>query len=156
MRIAVECADMVPGLFEAAAAGDHAEVEAIKSRIFEREEDADRVKNKLRIVENVFQRAERHVDIAVVKVSDTERNNVDEKEIVNPEADHREWNVLDRVVSDVLKPMESKVGGKAQLLDRVMHLVKLPEKWNAMQQPMNIPLNEITDHEQRRELRPDR
>lgn len=48
MRIAVECADMVPGLFEAAAAGNKAEVELIRSRICVREEDADRAKNKLR------------------------------------------------------------------------------------------------------------
>ncbi|GMQ81597.1 MAG: TIGR00153 family protein [Rhodothermia bacterium] len=48
MRIVVECADMVPGLFEAVAAGNMAEVEVIKSRIFEREEDADLAKNKLR------------------------------------------------------------------------------------------------------------
>lgn len=110
----------------------------------------------LRIVENVLQRTERHVDVAVIEVPDTERNDVDEKEIVNPEADHRERNVLDRVVRDVFEPMESKVRGKTQLFDRVMHLVEFPEKWNTMQQTMNIPLNEITYHEQRQELRPDR
>ncbi len=48
MRIVVECADMVPGLFEAASAGDTAKVEIIKTAIFEREEDADKAKHKLR------------------------------------------------------------------------------------------------------------
>lgn len=48
MRIAVECADMVPGLFIAAAADDLNGVERIKNEIFAKEEEADKVKNKLR------------------------------------------------------------------------------------------------------------
>ncbi len=48
MRIAVECADMVPGLFEAIADGDRDRFKSLKDKIFEKEEEADRVKNKLR------------------------------------------------------------------------------------------------------------
>jgi len=48
MRIAVECADMVPGLFEAIDAGDRDRFNSIKDQIFEKEEEADRVKHKLR------------------------------------------------------------------------------------------------------------
>lgn len=48
MRIAVECADMVEGLFQAVAEGDSAAVVRIKEEIFEKEEEADIVKNKLR------------------------------------------------------------------------------------------------------------
>lgn len=48
MRIVVQCADMVPGLFDAAAAGDQAQLVRIKDQINEREAEADKVKNKLR------------------------------------------------------------------------------------------------------------
>ncbi len=48
MRIAIQCVDQVPGLFTAVAAGDSAEVEIIKVRIYEKEEEADKAKNKLR------------------------------------------------------------------------------------------------------------
>ena len=48
MRIAVDCADLVPGLFEAVAEGDRDRFKLIKDQIFEKEEEADRVKNKLR------------------------------------------------------------------------------------------------------------
>ncbi len=48
MRVAVQCVDEVPGLFEALAAQDRDGVAQIKDRIFELEEEADQVKNRLR------------------------------------------------------------------------------------------------------------
>lgn len=48
MRISVECADMIPPLFEAVAVGDREKFNSLKDQIFEKEEEADRVKNKLR------------------------------------------------------------------------------------------------------------
>ena len=48
-----------------------------------------------------------------------------------------------KVVRYVFEPVVSKVGSKAHFFDRVMHLVKFPKKWNAMQQAMNIPLFEL-------------
>ena len=48
MRIVIQCVEEVPGLFKALAAQDQAEVEQIKERIFELEEQADVVKNQLR------------------------------------------------------------------------------------------------------------
>ena len=48
MRVAVQCVDEVPGLFEALAAQDRERVAQIKERIFELEEQADQVKNRLR------------------------------------------------------------------------------------------------------------
>ncbi len=48
MRVAIECVDEVPGLFEALAAQDRERVTQIKERIFELEEQADQVKNRLR------------------------------------------------------------------------------------------------------------
>ena len=48
MRVVAQCAGEVPGLFEALAAGNQDEVVEIKDRIFATEEEADRIKNKLR------------------------------------------------------------------------------------------------------------
>ncbi len=48
MRVVDRCASEVPGLFEALAAGDQERVVEIKERIFEIEEEADKIKNQLR------------------------------------------------------------------------------------------------------------
>ncbi|MFQ5973916.1 MAG: TIGR00153 family protein [Alphaproteobacteria bacterium] len=48
MRLAVRCAEEVPGLFEAVCAGDQEKVEAIRDEIFSLENSADAVKNELR------------------------------------------------------------------------------------------------------------
>ena len=48
MRVAIQCVDEVPGLFEALAVQDRERVMQIKERIFELEELADQVKNRLR------------------------------------------------------------------------------------------------------------
>jgi predicted phosphate transport protein (TIGR00153 family) len=49
MRIVSECVAVVPTLFDALVAGDSDGVTAAKDRIFERENEADRLKNQLRI-----------------------------------------------------------------------------------------------------------
>ena len=48
IRIAVGCASEVPGLFEALCAGDQDRLVAVKDRIYELENEADKVKNELR------------------------------------------------------------------------------------------------------------
>lgn len=48
MRLSIACADLVPILFEAITAGDTDRVVQIKDEIFEIEEQADKIKNKLR------------------------------------------------------------------------------------------------------------
>ena len=48
MRIVVQCADLIPGLFQALSAGERDQVKRINKEISALEEEADRVKNKLR------------------------------------------------------------------------------------------------------------
>lgn len=48
MRIAIDCADLVPELFEAAAQGDHDRIKTLRKEIDKVEEKADVTKNKLR------------------------------------------------------------------------------------------------------------
>jgi predicted phosphate transport protein (TIGR00153 family) len=48
MRIVLECAREIPPLFDALAAGDQEGVVAAKDRIFEKEAEADRIKNDMR------------------------------------------------------------------------------------------------------------
>jgi predicted phosphate transport protein (TIGR00153 family) len=49
MRVVVECANEVRPLIDALIDGDQAQVTAAKNRIFEREAEADRIKNELRL-----------------------------------------------------------------------------------------------------------
>lgn len=48
MRAVMQCVDEVPGLFEAVAVKDRDRMVEIKDRIFEREDEADQIKNQLR------------------------------------------------------------------------------------------------------------
>ena len=48
MQVAVDCADVVPSLFEALTNGDDQQLQAAKEKIFTLEEQADTVKNELR------------------------------------------------------------------------------------------------------------
>ncbi len=48
MRVVVQCAAEVPGLFEALCAGEEAKIEEIRERIFALENQADEIKNELR------------------------------------------------------------------------------------------------------------
>lgn len=48
MRVAIAAVDEVPHLFEAIAAGNREEAKASAARIFEHEEEADKIKNELR------------------------------------------------------------------------------------------------------------
>lgn len=49
MRVVLECSREVPGLFEALIAGDQERLNGAKDRIFEREAEADRIKNEMRV-----------------------------------------------------------------------------------------------------------
>ncbi|MCP4042759.1 MAG: DUF47 family protein, partial [Gammaproteobacteria bacterium] len=48
MRAVMECAREVPPLFDALCAGNSAEVDATKERIFQKENNADAIKNEMR------------------------------------------------------------------------------------------------------------
>lgn len=48
MSIVLECASEVPALFEALCQGNHKTVVTVKERIFQKEEEADKIKNQLR------------------------------------------------------------------------------------------------------------
>ena len=48
MRVALECAHTIPPLFEALAAGDQDAVVATKDKIFQKEAEADTIKNDMR------------------------------------------------------------------------------------------------------------
>lgn len=48
MRVVVRCANAVPSLLDALAAGNQAEVQAVRDQIFSLENEADAIKNELR------------------------------------------------------------------------------------------------------------
>ena len=73
MRVVLECVHQMPVLFEALAKGDQKEVATIKDIIFEREEEADRLKNELRnrLPKSLFMPVDRRDLLEVLQMQDS-------------------------------------------------------------------------------------
>ncbi len=73
MRVVLECAHEIPPLFEALAAGDRKQVEAVKEKIFEREAEADAIKNALRgaLPKSLFMPVDRRDLLDVLQMQDS-------------------------------------------------------------------------------------
>lgn len=73
MDMALECARLVPGLFEALGDGDQKRVVEIKEQIFEREEAADKLKNELRnhLPRSLFMPIDRRDLLEVLQMQDS-------------------------------------------------------------------------------------
>jgi predicted phosphate transport protein (TIGR00153 family) len=73
MRVVLECAHEIPPLFEALAAGDQDGVISIKNKIFEREAEADRIKNDMRgaLPKSLFMPVDRRDLLEVLQMQDS-------------------------------------------------------------------------------------
>jgi len=73
MRVVLECVNQMPALFVALASGDHNEVAAVKEIIFEKEEQADRIKNELRnrLPKSLFMPVDRRDLLEVLQMQDS-------------------------------------------------------------------------------------
>ncbi len=73
MRCAVECARLVDPLFQALIAGNQDEVEAIKEKIYEAEDQADHIKNRLRahLPRSLFMPVNRRDLLEVLQMQDS-------------------------------------------------------------------------------------
>ncbi len=73
MRCAVECARLVDPLFAAVIAGEQDKVEVIKEKIFEIEDQADQIKNRLRanLPRSLFMPVDRRDLLEVLQVQDS-------------------------------------------------------------------------------------
>ncbi len=73
MRCSVECARLVTPLYEALIAGNQDEVEVIKEKIFEAEDRADQIKNKLRanLPRSLFMPVDRRDLLEVLQMQDS-------------------------------------------------------------------------------------
>jgi predicted phosphate transport protein (TIGR00153 family) len=73
MRVAVQCADEVPALFRALCDGNQAEVEKVQVRIFELEEQADKIKNELRahLPKSLFMPVDRRDLLDILNMQDS-------------------------------------------------------------------------------------
>ena len=73
MRVVLECVNQMPALFVALASGDHNEVAAVKDIIFEKEEEADRIKNELRnrLPKSLFMPVDRRDLLEVLQMQDS-------------------------------------------------------------------------------------
>jgi len=73
MRVVLECAREIPPLFEALAAGDQEGVVAAKDKIFEREAEADKIKNGMRgaLPKSLFMPVDRRDLLEVLQMQDS-------------------------------------------------------------------------------------
>ena len=73
MRVALECAQEIPPLFEALAAGNQEGVIATKDRIFEKEAEADTIKNDMRgaLPKSLFMPVDRRDLLEVLQMQDS-------------------------------------------------------------------------------------
>lgn len=83
-----------------------------------------------------------------------EGNDMHHKKFLDAKADHAERNVFDGAIDHILHPMIAEMCSKSKLLGRVMYFMEIPEERDAMQQAMDVPLNEIPDHKHRQQLGP--
>jgi predicted phosphate transport protein (TIGR00153 family) len=73
IRVVLECVHEIPALFDALARGDQEAVIAIKETIFEKEEEADRIKNELRnnLPKSLFMPVDRRDLLEVLQMQDS-------------------------------------------------------------------------------------
>ena len=73
MRVVLECAHEIPPLFDALAAGDDERVASIKGKIFEREAEADKIKNEMRgaLPKSLFMPVDRRDLLEVLQMQDS-------------------------------------------------------------------------------------
>jgi predicted phosphate transport protein (TIGR00153 family) len=73
MRVVLECVHEIPPLFEALAKGDDEGVKSAKDRIFEREAEADTIKNELRnhLPKSLFMPVDRRDLLDVLQMQDS-------------------------------------------------------------------------------------
>jgi uncharacterized protein len=73
MRVALECAEEIPPLFEALAAGNQEGVVATKDKIFEKEAEADKIKNDMRgaLPKSLFMPVDRRDLLEVLQMQDS-------------------------------------------------------------------------------------
>jgi uncharacterized protein len=73
MRVVLECVNQMPALFVALASGDQNEVAAVKDIIFEKEEEADRIKNEMRnrLPKSLFMPVDRRDLLEVLQMQDS-------------------------------------------------------------------------------------
>ena len=73
MRVVLECVHEMPALFVALASGDHNEVAAVKNIIFEKEEEADKIKNEMRnrLPKSLFMPVDRRDLLEVLQMQDS-------------------------------------------------------------------------------------
>ena len=73
MRVVLECANEIPILFDALAAGDQEAVVTVKNKIFEREAAADKIKNDLRgaLPKSLFMPVDRRDLLEVLQMQDS-------------------------------------------------------------------------------------
>ena len=73
MRVVVQCAGQVPGLFEALCAGDEEKIHAVRDEIFALENKADEIKNELRshLPKTIFMPVDRRDILEILDLQDS-------------------------------------------------------------------------------------
>lgn len=87
----------------------------------------------LGVVEKVLKRAKVKFEIGVVKVTYGQCEDMNDEKVSQSNSDQCEWNIFNGSINNVFHPVISEMGCKPHFLYRMMHLMKLPEKWASVQ-----------------------
>ena len=77
-----------------------------------------------------------------------------EDKILNSKADHRQRQVFDAPIDDILHEVIPQMRGKTHLRDGVVYFMEFPEPRYIVQQSVRVPLDKITDQKQSQQLGP--
>lgn len=106
------------------------------------------------VVEDIPKRSEGNAYIGVIKVSHCQCKHMYEEEVLDTKSNHGERDILEGTIDDSLHPVKAEVRCKPHLFDRVMYLVELPQKRDAVKQSVNVEVDEVAGQKQQGKLRP--
>ncbi len=110
----------------------------------------------LRRVQDVLQGTVIERQVGVVQILHQRADHRDDQDHRAVHAEHHQRQVGEGFVHHHFAPMKTEVADPVQFLDAVVQFVKLPQPRHDVQQPVDIPFEEIFQQEEGNELQPQR
>jgi hypothetical protein len=97
----------------------------------------------LRIIKQIPVRPQGNTEDRMIKKADGRGENMHQKKVLNAKGNPGQRDIFQGAVDHRFHSVKPQVRGKAHLLDRVMYLMKLPQKFRTLQQPVYVPSDKI-------------
>jgi hypothetical protein len=108
----------------------------------------------LRIIENVAQHAERQFYICMIEMPPSERENMNDKKIVQTHANQRKRQISNRFIHNRFHKMVAQMRRKRHRFGAVMHLMKVPKRRHTVQQAVRPPFYKILEYKHQQQNLP--